>query len=228
MLEYIAATELADPKKASMASAGVEKLEAFQALPALRKELGEAVESSTQNAEFVKRVNGDLFEKLREHGWWLEENGDPFSPSEEERKDGRKLRRDIRELTALSKVFESSLKKEIESVRRLEKEIDALFKEVRAEFDALADEFGYPKEDESSSESEDMSGDEYMSEGYVKTTTVKETVSVKPGENGISTLLKGANGGFESLDELGVVLDEVEVLGRNGKKASFEWPADVF
>ena len=228
MLEYIAATELADPKKASVASAGLEKLEAFQALPALRKELGEAVESSTQNAEFLKGVNRDVFGKLRDYGLWLEENGDPFSPSEEERKEGRRLRRDICELTALSKVFESSLKKEIESVRRLEKEIDALFKKVRAELDALDDKFGVPKEDESSSESEDMSGDEYMSERYVKTATVKETVSVEPGENGVSTLPKGANGSFESLDEFGVESDEVEVLGRNGMKAFFEWPDDAF
>ena len=64
--------------------------------------------------------------------------------------------------------------------------------------------------------------------GYVKSITVEETFSVKPGENGIPKLPRGANGSFESLDEFGVEADEVEVLGRNGKKASFEWPDDVF
>ena len=64
--------------------------------------------------------------------------------------------------------------------------------------------------------------------GYVKSITVEETVSVKPGENGIPKLPRGANGSFDSLDELGLEPDEVEVLGRNGKKASFEWPDDVF
>jgi hypothetical protein len=64
--------------------------------------------------------------------------------------------------------------------------------------------------------------------GYIKTTVVEESVSVKPGENGIPKLPKGANGSFESLEELGVEPDEVELLGRNGKKASFEWPDDVF
>ena len=64
--------------------------------------------------------------------------------------------------------------------------------------------------------------------GFVKTTTVEETVSVKPGANGVPKLPKGANGSFESLEDFGVQPDEVEVLGRKGKKASFEWPDDVF
>jgi hypothetical protein len=160
MLEYMAATEIPDPEKALLASAIMDKLEQFQVLPTMRKELSDAVESSTQTAEVLKGINEDRVEKFRDYGFWLEENGDPFSPSKEERMEGHMLRRDICELTTISESFESSLMKEIGNVRRLEKGIDTLIKKVGAEFDALADELGFPAEDESPSESEDTSGDE--------------------------------------------------------------------
>jgi hypothetical protein len=64
--------------------------------------------------------------------------------------------------------------------------------------------------------------------GYIKTTTVEGTVSVHPGENGVPKLPRGANGSFESLDELEVEENDVEVLSSKNKKPSFEWPDDVF
>ena len=64
--------------------------------------------------------------------------------------------------------------------------------------------------------------------GYTKTTTVEETVSVHPGENGVPKLPRGANGSFESLDELEAEETGVEVLSSKHKKPSFEWPEDVF
>jgi hypothetical protein len=64
--------------------------------------------------------------------------------------------------------------------------------------------------------------------GYVKTTTVEETVRIHPGENGVPKLPRGANGSFESFDELEVEENDVEVLSSKNKKPSFEWPDDVF
>ena len=55
-----------------------------------------------------------------------------------------------------------------------------------------------------------------------------EVMKVKPGANGVPKLPKGANGSFESLDELEVIEEDVEVLSAKDKKASFEWPEDVF
>ena len=64
--------------------------------------------------------------------------------------------------------------------------------------------------------------------GYIKTTTIEETVTIKPGENGVPRLPKGANGSFESLDELGMSTRGVEVLSSKETTESFEWPDDVF
>ena len=68
--------------------------------------------------------------------------------------------------------------------------------------------------------------------GYTKTTVVTETVSVQPGEDGVPNLPRGANGSFESLDQLAPGPAEVEVLSNkvrsDQRKASFEWPDDVF
>ena len=64
--------------------------------------------------------------------------------------------------------------------------------------------------------------------GWTKTTVVEETVTVKPGVDGVPRLPKGANGSFESLD---VATTEVEILtatpgAEQGEE--FMWPDDVF
>ena len=66
----------------------------------------------------------------------------------------------------------------------------------------------------------------------VKTTTITEeteTFSVIPGKGDVPALPKGANGSFESLDELGVNdVSGVEVLRAVDEREEFEWPDDVF
>ncbi|KAK3049490.1 hypothetical protein LTR09_009157 [Extremus antarcticus] len=67
--------------------------------------------------------------------------------------------------------------------------------------------------------------------GRVKTVEVDEVVTVKPGANGVPNLPKGANGSFETLPGLEVQEMEKVIVGTKvvtRKKASFEWPEDVF
>ena len=66
--------------------------------------------------------------------------------------------------------------------------------------------------------------------GLTKTTIMEgtEAFSVVPGEGGIPALPRGANGSFESLDELEASVNGVEVLRGGETRDSFEWPDDVF
>ena len=64
---------------------------------------------------------------------------------------------------------------------------------------------------------------------YSKVAITEETVSVVPGQDGIPGLPRGANGSFESLDELAGEPMEVEVLRTvQEREEEFEWPEDVF
>ena len=65
--------------------------------------------------------------------------------------------------------------------------------------------------------------------GYTETTTViDETVTVKPGEDGVPGLPKGVNGSFESLDEYQMQTTEVEWVRSEKESNDFQWPDDVF
>ena len=62
----------------------------------------------------------------------------------------------------------------------------------------------------------------------VAVTEETKIVKLKPGSNGVPKLPKGANGSFETLDELELEEVDVEMLSAANKKPSFEWPEDVF
>ena len=180
--------------------------------------------SSTQTAEGLKKINENRLKKLTEYGLWLDKNGDALSHTKEVRKEGRKLRKEIQDLTTISGESESFLKEEMRLATRLEKEIDALYKEVGEEVRAMFEELGFSMNGEEAPESADTSGDESMSDGYFE-----ETLSVESYGCGVWKLSRGTYGSFDGLDELlGEDLDVVEELGIEGKMPSFEWPDDAF
>ena len=58
---------------------------------------------------------------------------------------------------------------------------------------------------------------------------INDTVTVIPGKGEVPELPKGANGSFESLDQLQRSHTKAEILRANGTgKEEFEWPEDVF
>ena len=111
-------------------SAFLNKLEEWQAILAMRKDISEAVEASTEKSRTLKGTSKDRVEEMMLYGRWLENNGEVFSQTEDVREEGCRLRKEIDTLTKWLEYLESDWKKGMENAKRLIAERNALIKKV--------------------------------------------------------------------------------------------------